>query len=71
MSESSYTPFVINRIGSVERSDAKAHFMAGHSGMGTACGKRAVSAWGCTKDSGISNVDCPDCWEIKHAKASA
>lgn len=59
-------PFVINRVGSAERSDARAHFMAGHDGMGTACGKRAVSAWRCTKGAGIAAVDCPDCWRIKH-----
>lgn len=57
--------FVINRIGSVNGDDHKAHFMRDHAGAMTACGKRTVSSWGCTKDSGISNVDCPECWSVK------
>ena len=58
--------YVINRIGSVNDDDYRAHFMRDHSGDRSACGKRVVSAWGCTKNSGISNVDCPACWDIKH-----
>lgn len=59
--------FVINRVGSVERSPAQAHFMRDRTGDRTACGERAVSAWECTKDTGISTVDCEACWKIKRA----
>jgi hypothetical protein len=57
--------YVINRVGSVEKDRYRAHFMRDHSGDMTACGKRAVSIWSCTKDSGLSSVDCANCWDIK------
>jgi hypothetical protein len=57
--------YVINRIGAVEGDGLRAHFMRDHIGDRTACGKRVVSSWNCTKDSGIANVDCGHCWEVK------
>lgn len=60
---------VINRVGTVEGDASRGHFMRDRSGSVTACGKRAVSVWGCTKDCGIASVDCPECWAVKRAAA--
>lgn len=58
-------PFVVNRVGSTDR-DGYRHFMAGPTGDWLACGGRAISHWNCTKDSGLAQVDCPNCWKTKH-----